>query len=324
MNKYHILYATSEKYFPHMMTSIYSLLENNKDLSFHINIVENDFTYEHKQLLDGLLSLYPNSDLIFYDVIDFDILTDLHRLPKWRGSDISNAKLFASELLENVDKILYLDSDTLVVDSIKPLLNAKLSHPISAVMEPKIPKRMLGTLDTYYNSGVLLFDGEKMDHGDCVSMIYNTLRNNEVELLYPAQDILNVALQSRIGNLDLSYNITPYINDLSKHPILLKKFCAENASFYTEEEIIEAVSHPRILHHSAYLNSRVWDDNRIHPFRKQYKYYRNLWDDDFQKDKNDSILTKIPFLPYLNMAANSFFPESTCKKIKSNVKQKVK
>lgn len=324
MNKYHILYTTSEKYFPHMMTSIYSLLENNKDLGFTINIVENDFTYEHKILLDELISLYPNSDLVFYDVIDFNVLTDLYRLPKWRGSDISNAKLFASELLENVDKILYLDSDTLVVDSIKPLLDSRTTHPVSAVMEAKIPRRMVGTLHNYYNSGVLLFDGEKMNNGDCISLVYDALRNSEVEVIYPAQDILNVALQSGIDKLDLSYNVTPYINDLSKHPILLKKFCAENDSFYTAEEIIEAVSHPRILHHSAYLNSRVWDDNRIHPFRKPYKYYRNLWDDDFQKDKNDSILTKFPFLPYINMAANAFFSESTCKKLKANVKQKIK
>lgn len=324
MKTYHILYTTSDKYFPHMMTSVYSLLENNKNLNFHINIVENDFTYEHKKILDEFLNLYPNSSLSFYDIVDFNVLTDLYHLPKWRGSDISNAKLFASEILESEDKILYLDSDTLIVDSIKPLLDYRTKYPVSAVMESKVPKRMSGLVSTYYNSGVLLFDSEKLNHGDCTSLIYEALRGSEVEVLYPAQDILNLALESRIDRLDLSYNVTPYISDLSKHPMLLKKFCAENDSFYTVEEIIEAVNHPRILHHSAYLNSRVWDDNRIHPFRKQYKYYRNLWDDDFQKDKNDSILTKFPFLPYINMAANSFFSESTCKKLKTNVKQKVK
>lgn len=324
MKTYHILYTTSEKYFPHMITSIYSLLENNQDLNFNFNIVENDFSYENKKLLDELLCLYPNSNVIFYDVVDFNNFTSLYRLPKWRGSDISNAKLFATELLDNEDKILYLDSDTLVVDSIKPLLEYQCDYPVSAVMESNVPKRMSNKTSNYYNSGVLLFDGEKMNHGDCVSTIYDTLRKSEIEVLYPAQDILNMALQSRIGSLDLSYNITPYIYDLSKHPLLLKNFCEEHNFFYTEEEIKEAVQHPRILHHSAYLNSRVWDNNRIHPFRKQYKYYRNLWDGDFQKDKNDSVLTKFPFLPYMNLAMNSLFSESTCKRLKDNVKQKVK
>ncbi len=324
MNTYHILYTTSKKYFPHMMTSIYSLLENNKELAFTINIVETDFSDKNKKILDELIAFYPKCNIVYYDVVDLDVLTELYSLPKWRGSDISNAKLFASEIVENAEKILYLDSDTLIVDNIKPLLDRKSSYPICAVMESKVPSRMKGLLDNYYNSGVLLFDCEHLNNEDSSAQIFDAVRKSEERILYPAQDILNLSLQTRMGSLELGYNISPFINDLAKHPVFLKQFCKENPSFYSKEEILEAVNHPHILHHQAYLNSRVWDDNRIHPFRDIYKEYRNQWDDSFQIDKSASGLTKLPFLPYLNMTINYLFPDKMCKEIKNNVKKKVK
>lgn len=48
MAKYNILYTSDSNYFCHMMTSIFSLLENNKDVNLIIHIIEDSFTNEQK------------------------------------------------------------------------------------------------------------------------------------------------------------------------------------------------------------------------------------------------------------------------------------
>ena len=51
-----------------MMTSIYSLLENNKELAFTINIVETDFSDKNKKILDELIAFYPKCNIVNYIV----------------------------------------------------------------------------------------------------------------------------------------------------------------------------------------------------------------------------------------------------------------
>ena len=44
MTKFHVLYTTDHNYFPHMLTSIYSLAENNKNNNIKVHIIEDGFT----------------------------------------------------------------------------------------------------------------------------------------------------------------------------------------------------------------------------------------------------------------------------------------
>ena len=56
MKKYNFLYTTDNNYFIHMLTSIYSLLENNKDIYLNIHIIEDNLSELNKNRLYYLSS----------------------------------------------------------------------------------------------------------------------------------------------------------------------------------------------------------------------------------------------------------------------------
>lgn len=322
MKTYNVLYTTDIKYFSHMLTSIYSLFENNKDLNITVHIIEEDFSEEEIKLLDEALSLYPNNNLKLYNMRKLYDIMKLYGIVDSHKNYLLNARLFASEILEDVDRILYLDSDTLVVNSLKEILRKNIDKPVAAVRQSIVPKNMKDIVPDYYNSGVLVFNYEKYSHEDCLSEIYRVANSNDYSM-HPERDLLNLSFSNYILGLDISYNVTPYIYDLSRHSILLSNFCKNNKDYYTKKQIIESLKNPHILHNLAYLNTRVWDDNNIHPFIDEYSYYRNMWDAGFKKEERTSILSKFPLLPYLNLVANTVLKEDTYKTVKTKVKEKI-
>ena len=68
MTKFHVLYTTDHNYFPHMLTSIYSLAENNKNNNIKVHIIEDGFTDEDFYNLDQLNDLYDNIDIKRYNI----------------------------------------------------------------------------------------------------------------------------------------------------------------------------------------------------------------------------------------------------------------
>lgn len=321
MNRYHILYTADHNYFPHMLTSIYSLIENNPKRKITVHIIEDEFTLEDNRNLDILNDLYSNLEIKRYSIHKLDKLMKPYDLPKWRGSDVTNARLFAHEIIDDTDKLLYLDSDTIVVNSLDELFALEIFTPVAAVKEMIIPNHMKEKVSTYYNSGVILFDYNLWEEADCFSDLYTTLKNTDTELIYPDQDLLNLSLPERITTLSIDYNINPVIQYMKSHPIIARKFYHDR-SFYTYQEVKEALSHPHILHHLEYLHSRTWKENKVHPFNQDYEQYRKLWDPNFTREETDDFLANFSLAPYAKMISNTFLPEKVHQKIKRKINKK--
>ena len=90
MTKFHVLYTTDHNYFPHMLTSIYSLAENNKNNNIKVHIIEDGFTDEDFYNLDQLNDLYDNIDIKRYNIDKIAELMKHFNIPKWRNTDIAN------------------------------------------------------------------------------------------------------------------------------------------------------------------------------------------------------------------------------------------
>ncbi len=312
--KCHVLYTSDKKYFPHMVTSIYSLLENNNDLDLDINIIEQSFTGRQKEILKEIADIYDKCDIRLYNISDLSMGE--------RDVSVLNAKFFAGEIIDCSNKVLYLDSDTIVVNSLKELFSTKVNHPISAVKSARVPIYMNGIANSYYNSGVMLFNYEQLDNEDSLYQMYDALNYYNLPTNNVEQNLMNIALVDNIGTLDLKYNITPYIYDLSKHHYLLGKFCESNEEFYSKTKIIDSVNNACILHNLAYLNTRVWDKSGMHPFKNSYQQYRKIWDDSFSVDKSEYHFYE-KFIPYLNLIAENVLSEKNYKKVKNKVRDKI-
>ncbi len=165
-----------------------------------------------------------------------------HDYSRW--SPVIFYRLFAHRIFKNLDKILYLDSDTIIQTDLTNLYNTDVrDYAMGAIrdMAPiHNPKEKSGQYvlnfkqkylknDLYVNSGVLLLNMNYMRiHGDELLAV-------KIPLTYPDQDILNVAFDGKILELPLRYNCVPDMGVDIKFPkseYLYVKNKIEIAHFY--------------------------------------------------------------------------------------------
>jgi len=120
----------------------------------------------------------------------------------WSG--IVYARLFLPWYLpESIDKILYIDIDTLIRGSLDELYNTDLkNNPLGMVM---------GVVPEYgYNSGVILFDLKKIRSMPNVKdELIDHLRKYSIRYFLPDQTTINRFYANQITDLDFKYNYPP-------------------------------------------------------------------------------------------------------------------
>ncbi|MDR0726596.1 MAG: hypothetical protein LBF37_00870 [Rickettsiales bacterium] len=132
-----------------------------------------------------------------------------------RWSPVIFHRLFAHKIFPNVDRMIYLDSDTIVLEDLTRLFEFDIKNsPLGGVPDfgaalgrDEHIKVLLGqkiNSGTYVNSGVLLINLSKMPE----------LLSVDCELMYPDQDLINIGLDGRISELPMRYNYIPHQENL--------------------------------------------------------------------------------------------------------------
>jgi lipopolysaccharide biosynthesis glycosyltransferase len=226
----------------------------------HVHIVHDEITTQNKRKIETLLSLRQSS------TIDF-ILADTHKIPEITlPRHISQATLYRLQLpklLPQLDRVLYLDCDVIVIDSLSLLWNIPLDgNLIGAVCDcnRKLEehKHNLGIAGEYINAGVLLMDLHAMRNHNICEEFQKQLECSTDRITMADQDIINIILQGKIRILDLRYNLSGgfFKGDYGKN-------------YYSEKDIATAVENPCILHFTSARKPWTLKTPR-HPFWELY------------------------------------------------------
>ena len=121
MKELSVLYTVDHNYSKYMLVSLISLLETNKDKDITVHIVCDGFTIGDYQNVINVIDRYDKVNVHFHHFSDIKKTIKEYGIPDWRGTSISNARLFFDQIVKDTDKLLYLDSDTIVVDSLDNL-----------------------------------------------------------------------------------------------------------------------------------------------------------------------------------------------------------
>jgi lipopolysaccharide biosynthesis glycosyltransferase len=123
-------------------------------------------------------------------------------------------RLFLPELLEDVDRVLYLDCDTLALSSLHPLwgedLGASALAAVANVVEPRM-REHVATLGIdypggFFNAGVLLLQLDRMrDERSTEELVDYAVRHQKM-LTWNDQDALNVVFNKRWHALHPRWN----------------------------------------------------------------------------------------------------------------------
>ena len=268
-----VLYATDNNYLHHAAASIYSLLDNNKDIDrINLYIIDDKISDENKQKLEQMIKSFGNRTITFYP---FEKLqTKLELNDKSGFAPIGYARLFISDITDS-DKILYLDCDTIVNNSIKDLWTTDISEYYFAGVQDNpslFAAKIVGMTedDRYINSGMMLINLKKWKEENVEKRIIDMIHEYRGFVPHHDQGIVNGICKGKILILPPKYNTMSQFFLFSAKQI---KDIYKMNNYYSEHDIAEAKSNPVIIHYLCKFFNRPWFVNSTHPLKNLYIDY---------------------------------------------------
>jgi lipopolysaccharide biosynthesis glycosyltransferase len=179
-------------------------------------------------------------------------------------------RVLLPELLPDVERILYLDADLIVLDSLAPLWELDLAGSyvaaVTNVLEPVYAERPreLGIADgAYFNAGVLLMNLDELRRDGCQEALVEYARANAERLVWRDQDALNVVLGERRLELHPRWNC---MNSVVAFP--------HAAAVLGADRVEEARRDPAIRHFEGPGDNKPWHLLCPWPGRELYREHR--------------------------------------------------
>ena len=240
-----------------------SLLSHNPQQRFTVYIINNRVCEANKDRLYKLTShfgLKINFCDVSHSLIEkFPIKEDDHL------SLATYLRIFMSELLpENIDKVLYLDCDLMVIDSIKDLWETDMEDFAVAAVEERPPfdtisPETLGypTSYSYFNAGVMLINLKYWREMDLSSKCQKFIQENRQIIQHHDQDVLNALLHDKRKFISIRWNLMDFF-------MFTQLKIQENRL----PDLYNSFKQPAINHFTA--KRKPWAHNCDSPFRNHY------------------------------------------------------
>lgn len=266
LNYISIAYSLDNKYFLFGYISIISILETknfNTFISLYI-IVQKNFNKYYQKII---YSLYDDYDFLNISIIYMD---DRYKNVKQINYLNQNAyyRLSLGELLPNLNKIIYLDSDILVYEDLSNFFNMNFNGYI--MLSTKKPRELNITENFRLNSGVLLLNLKKMRD---IKMEENVIKliNQGFTSNVQDQELLIKYYFNLIGELKEKYNVPNTGFDL------LINFYNEKNNKNKIDDLIFTLNHPVIKHFNGPKKSKkyIYSYDWLY-FASKAKYYLDL------------------------------------------------
>lgn len=275
----HIVYASDNNFVQVLGVSVVSLFENNRDADIQVYILDHDISTANKSKVESICRKYKKKLPSWVEVskittiLGMDVRTD-------RGSLSQYARLFiSSHLPEHIKRVLYLDCDTIINQSLDELWNMKLhGRTIAALRDAFSPyyRKNIGLKpkDIMFNSGVMLIDLEKWKEKGIENKLLDFIRSRNGRIQQGDQGALNAILHNTVECFAPRFNSVTIFYDFTYENMLVYRKPQE---FYSKEDIKEAVEHPVIIHYTtSFLSRRPWVEGSQHRYRNQWMYYKAI------------------------------------------------
>ncbi len=249
-----ICLASDENYLQYMATTIVSiLLTAEKTDKLHFYILCNQIPEKSKNYIKSLKK-FKNFDITFLDLN----IDEFASFPAG-GPHISNTTYFRykiAELCKDINKIIYLDCDIIVKQSLSELFKTDLTDYYLGGVEDvgyyywkNYNPNFIYKDGFYINAGMLLINLDEWRKNNLFDKLVNFTMKEADKIKIGDQDVINQVCKGKIKQLDYKWNVQD--------------------SFYREEperaynpnckQIIQAAKKPAIIH---YTNSKKpWNNS---------------------------------------------------------------
>ena len=248
-----IALCSDKNYFAHLATAVVSLLETNPIIVGDIYLLVNDLPAETGDILCSHVRSNYGAEIQIIQVPDA-AMEGIGVSGHWTLG--TYLKLFLGEFLpQHLDKVLFLDSDVIVVGDLKDLFAsaetlAKSRVAVLAAVPETDSGRHLSRWgfsgDAYFNAGVMLINLTTWRNHNVGSHLQSIARSMQGHLPVHDQDVLNLVLEDNWITLPNEFN---------------------------ELRRLEIPPETKIVHFAS--ADKPWKTGNRHPAKSQYKRYRN-------------------------------------------------
>ena len=222
-NQVHVFFACDDNFVKFTYVTLTSIMENaSKDYFYNFYILNTDIKDNMKEASKNVIKKYPNCKVEFVDVTSY--ITEMaDRLPvRDYYSNATYYRLFIAEMYPNLDKAIYIDSDTIVKGDISKLYNVDLENNLVAACHEQamVQNDVFGNyvninlgLDryNYFNAGVLVINC-KLFRDECVLDQFSDIITLYECKVTQDEDYLNIICKDRIKWVSDSWNTEIYGN----------------------------------------------------------------------------------------------------------------
>ena len=271
-----ITLITDSRYTLPTAVSMYSAIKNKCDTSiYNFYIITENTTPKDNDFLLSLKNLAQNSvniNLISRNEPDLPY-ENMERFLQYK---VGMHKIYLSEILNKIDKVIYMDGDTVVLKDLRDLFDIDVSNVYAAVAKDGIyyrfPKEMkemgLDKRGYYFNSGVMLHNLAEQRKDNIVEKLVNYVKTNKD--FYGDQDVLNVVMNDKLKLMSYRYNCISTFFEADDLNFLSSYFGEKlpKETFYIYEN-------STIIH---YAGDKPWLDNYSPLYLKDlwFKYYNEV------------------------------------------------
>lgn len=276
-NEKHIVYAADKSFAPILGVSLVSLFENNTQVQVHI--LDAGISQSDREKIEKTCKSYqmPAPHWIPAD----DISKELKMaVSADRGSMAQYARIFISRHLDpTIDRILYLDCDTIITGSLRELWETDLQNKTAAVLLDAFSKYYRKNVDLQlddimFNSGVMLVDMKRWREQDVEKRVLSFIKSRHGFIEKGDQGALNAVLSHECVLFDPKFNAVTIFFDFSYQEMLRYR---RPPGYYPDEQIRNAVENPVIIHYTvSFLSKRPWMKGCGHPWTDEWLKYKSM------------------------------------------------
>lgn len=304
----HIVYAADNKFAEILGVSLVSLFDSSKDMvEIIVYILDSGISKDNKEKIVSVCDSYNRHEPIFIEAkninkeLSMEVNVD-------RGSLSQYARLFvSSDLPSHLERVIYLDCDIIINQSISHLWKLDLHGKIIAALMDAFSKYYRKNIDLepndiMFNSGVMVIDLNlwKMLQVEKRLMKFIARKNGKIQ--QGDQGALNAVLSHDVYCFDPRFNSVTIFYDFTYKEMLTYRKPPE---FYSEDVVRKAIEDPIMIHFTtSVFSKRPWFENCQHKYLNKWMYYKEmspwkdvpLWDDNKPgwKKKGFKVLCGLP------------------------------
>lgn len=269
----HVACASDDAYAPHAAALIHSLAKTQGDRGVSIYYLH-DHTLTSP--IQATLKTYCDGLGVKLRFIKVEGGEATGKLPACSLiPELAWYRTLLPDLLPELDRVLYLDTDIIVRDSLAEFFDSDLGDAyaacindyLAAIAHPEVAKNIEVAYEKYFNSGVMLLNLKALRGNGGGQRILDIARKNIDHLHFPDQDALNLAIGFN------AHLVSPRWNYPALSGEYFSKFKGNPAlAMDSVKEVRRRNFQPVILHYSAH--PKPWATYNSLPYFSYYHYHR--------------------------------------------------